>query len=204
MARTRLRLAARRRPGRRDALSPDRRAGTDAAARGRHRALRRRSGGLWRARQHRRPTGDRADRLRRPDAADGRLRCTRRPCAATSRRCARAAPRRTASAACPRRELETTGHVRGERITATLQVPGEGDAPYFADHFPRRPVFPGTLLIDALAGLAVQLASEALPRRPAADAGLDQPMSRSARSRRRARRSNSRSNCSKARASAPG
>ena len=45
-------------------------------------------------------------------------------------------------------------------------MPGADDAPYFADHFPRRPVFPGTLLIDALAGLSVQLASEALPGTP--------------------------------------
>jgi 3-hydroxyacyl-[acyl-carrier-protein] dehydratase len=51
-------------------------------------------------------------------------------------------------------------------MTATLQVPGIDEAPYFADHFPRRPVFPGTLLIDALAGLAMQLASEALPAGP--------------------------------------
>ncbi len=75
-----------------------------------------------------------------------------------------AAPDRFSGVPAPR--LETTGHVRGKRMTATLQVPGVGEAPYFADHFPRRPVFPGTLLIDALAGLAMQLASEALPAGP--------------------------------------
>ena len=36
-------------------------------------------------------------------------------------------------------------------------------APFFGDHFPRRPVFPATLLLDALIRLAVQLAGEALP-----------------------------------------
>jgi len=35
-------------------------------------------------------------------------------------------------------------------------------APFFADHFPRRPVFPATLLLDAQIGLALQLAAEAL------------------------------------------
>ena len=30
----------------------------------------------------------------------------------------------------------------GKRMTATLQVPGVDEARYFADHFPRRPVFP--------------------------------------------------------------
>ena len=75
-----------------------------------------------------------------------------------------ATPNRFSGVPAPR--LETTGHARGKRMTATLQVPGVDEAPYFADHFPRRPVFPGTLLIDALAGLAMQLASEALPAGP--------------------------------------
>ena len=35
------------------------------------------------------------------------------------------------------------------------------------DHFPRRPVFPGTLLLDTQIGLAVQLAGEAAPLRHA-------------------------------------
>jgi 3-hydroxyacyl-[acyl-carrier-protein] dehydratase len=48
---------------------------------------------------------------------------------------------------------------RGERIGAVLQVPAT--APYFDDHFPRRPVFPGTLLMDALATLSLQLAPQA-------------------------------------------
>ena len=45
-------------------------------------------------------------------------------------------------------------------MTAVLQVPELADAPYFADHFPRRPVFPGTLLMDALAALSVQLVQQ--------------------------------------------
>ncbi len=35
-------------------------------------------------------------------------------------------------------------------------------APFFADHFPRKPVFPGTLLLDAQIQLAVKLAAEAV------------------------------------------
>jgi 3-hydroxymyristoyl/3-hydroxydecanoyl-(acyl carrier protein) dehydratase len=33
-------------------------------------------------------------------------------------------------------------------------------APFFGDHFPRRPVFPATLLLDAQIGLALSLAAE--------------------------------------------
>lgn len=62
----------------------------------------------------------------------------------------------------PAPQIEVREHAAGERLRATLQVPRE-DTPYFDDHFPRRPVFPGTLLLDALAGLAVQLAREAMP-----------------------------------------
>jgi 3-hydroxymyristoyl/3-hydroxydecanoyl-(acyl carrier protein) dehydratase len=51
----------------------------------------------------------------------------------------------------------------GERLGAALQVPEAADAPYFADHFPRRPVFPGTLLMDALAALSVQLVQQSGP-----------------------------------------
>lgn len=51
-----------------------------------------------------------------------------------------------------------TGGVAGEAATATLAVPE--DAPFFRDHFPRRPVFPATLLLDAKIGLALSLAAE--------------------------------------------
>ena len=64
--------------------------------------------------------------------------------------------------------IELQEHTTGQRLRATLQVPLQQGTPYFDDHFPRRPVFPGTLLLDALAGLAVQLAREALPGSAAA------------------------------------
>jgi 3-hydroxymyristoyl/3-hydroxydecanoyl-(acyl carrier protein) dehydratase len=54
--------------------------------------------------------------------------------------------------------------VPGESLAAVLYVPAA--APFFADHFPRRPVFPATLLLDAQIGLALQLAAEA-PDQPA-------------------------------------
>ena len=51
----------------------------------------------------------------------------------------------------------------GKKLHATLQVPTSG--PFFADHFPRRPVFPGTLLMNAnfelAAALVVQLPASA-------------------------------------------
>jgi len=67
----------------------------------------------------------------------------------------------------PAPQIEVLEHSAGERLRARLRVPHTDDAPYFADHFPRRPVFPGTLLLDALAGLAVQVAGEASPKAPA-------------------------------------
>jgi len=60
-----------------------------------------------------------------------------------------------------------TAHDRGRSLRATLQVPTA--APFFADHFPRRPVFPATLLLDAQIRLAAQLARET------ADAGEGAP-----------------------------
>jgi len=45
--------------------------------------------------------------------------------------------------------------VQGESVSATLHVPTQ--APYFADHFPRRPVLPATLLLDAQIDMALQL-----------------------------------------------
>ena len=44
----------------------------------------------------------------------------------------------------------------GGALRATLAIPA--DAPYFADHFPRRPVFPATLLMDELGTLAASAA----------------------------------------------
>jgi 3-hydroxymyristoyl/3-hydroxydecanoyl-(acyl carrier protein) dehydratase len=56
-------------------------------------------------------------------------------------------------------EYVVTERERGRRLLAQLRVPGS--APYFADHFPRRPVVPGTLLLDAQLRLAADLAADA-------------------------------------------
>ena len=52
-----------------------------------------------------------------------------------------------------------THRVPGSELRATFDVPGE--APFFGDHFPRRPVFPATLLLDMKMRLALDLAREA-------------------------------------------
>lgn len=64
----------------------------------------------------------------------------------------------------PRPQVVRGEGVPGESLSAVLHVPVT--AAFFADHFPRRPVFPATLLLDAQIGLALQLAAEA-PDRPA-------------------------------------
>ena len=46
----------------------------------------------------------------------------------------------------------------GRRARGTLAIPTA--APYFADHFPRKPVFPATLLMDALGRLATAAAGQ--------------------------------------------
>jgi 3-hydroxymyristoyl/3-hydroxydecanoyl-(acyl carrier protein) dehydratase len=53
-----------------------------------------------------------------------------------------------------------TGGEDGRTASATLHVPES--APFFGDHFPRRPVFPATLLLDSQIGLALDLAREAM------------------------------------------
>jgi len=63
----------------------------------------------------------------------------------------------------PLPELHDLQAQPGERLSATLWVPDADAAPYFTDHFPRRPVFPGTLLMDALAALSVQLVQQSGP-----------------------------------------
>ena len=72
-----------------------------------------------------------------------------------------AAPGRFGGVPLP--ELHDLQGQSGERLGATLQVPEASAAPYFGDHFPRRPVFPGTLLMDALAALSVQLVQQSGP-----------------------------------------
>jgi len=63
----------------------------------------------------------------------------------------------------PEPDLSVLEHEPGRLLRASLAVPE--DAAYFADHFPRRPVFPATLLLDAGAALAVELAA-GLPSAP--------------------------------------
>ena len=46
-------------------------------------------------------------------------------------------------------------HVPGKSLRATLNVPRQ--ATFFADHFPRNPVFPATLLLDAQIRVAARL-----------------------------------------------
>ncbi len=66
-----------------------------------------------------------------------------------------AAPGRFQGVVAPRIVAGAT--VPGESVSATLHVPTA--APFFDDHFPRRPVFPATLLLDAQIGMALQLAA---------------------------------------------
>jgi len=54
--------------------------------------------------------------------------------------------------------LEGAGIRDGSSAHATLQVPE--DAPFFADHFPRRPVFPGSLLMQCNLELVGRLAAD--------------------------------------------
>ena len=54
---------------------------------------------------------------------------------------------------------------RGLSRRASLHVPTS--APFFADHFPRKPIFPGTLLLEAMLALAKDLANETLAAPPA-------------------------------------
>src|SRR6266567_1349806 len=58
--------------------------------------------------------------------------------------------------------MAITAHVAGESVRADLQVPRH--ARFFADHFPRNPVFPATLLLDSQIRLATTLANEVIRR----------------------------------------
>jgi 3-hydroxymyristoyl/3-hydroxydecanoyl-(acyl carrier protein) dehydratase len=59
------------------------------------------------------------------------------------------------------RAVSVIEHVPGERLRAELHVPES--APFFGDHFPRRPVLPGTLLLDSQIDLALLLARDLAP-----------------------------------------
>jgi 3-hydroxymyristoyl/3-hydroxydecanoyl-(acyl carrier protein) dehydratase len=67
-----------------------------------------------------------------------------------------AVPGRFGGVAVPRVQRES--NVPGEMSVGALQVPAA--APFFHDHFPRRPVFPATLLLDAQIALALETAAE--------------------------------------------
>lgn len=55
----------------------------------------------------------------------------------------------------PEPNLEIVEQVPEERVRATLRLPKEAE--FFSDHFPRRPVLPATLLLDAQITLALKL-----------------------------------------------
>lgn len=58
----------------------------------------------------------------------------------------------------PPLSFERAGGETGQVARATFVVPSSSD--FFADHFPRRPVFPGSLLLHANLQLAAQLVNE--------------------------------------------
>jgi 3-hydroxymyristoyl/3-hydroxydecanoyl-(acyl carrier protein) dehydratase len=68
----------------------------------------------------------------------------------------------------PEPEASVIEREPGKALAARLRVPAS--APFFDDHFPRRPVFPGTLLLDRQIALALDLAREAIGTGP--DAAL--------------------------------
>jgi 3-hydroxymyristoyl/3-hydroxydecanoyl-(acyl carrier protein) dehydratase len=63
----------------------------------------------------------------------------------------------------PEHDIEIAERVPEERLRAILRVPKE--AQYFSDHFPRRPVFPGSLLLDAQLELGLKFVAD-WPRWP--------------------------------------
>jgi len=52
--------------------------------------------------------------------------------------------------------VDVVAAVPGKSLQATIDVPAA--APFFADHFPRRPVFPATLLLDLMMRSAMDVA----------------------------------------------
>lgn len=69
-----------------------------------------------------------------------------------------------AEGALPGAELSDLALADGT-ATALLRIPAA--APFFADHFPRRPVYPAALLADAQSQVAAPLAAQALGVAPA-------------------------------------
>ena len=114
----------------------------------------------------RRPSSDRIERLPGSHAARARLRCARGAagaiCVAARRGCS---PRSIQRRRCSSDE-GNRAHC-GKVGAGKLYVPAT--APFFADHFPRRPVFPATLLLDSQIVLATQVAREARTAREGTD-----------------------------------
>lgn len=69
----------------------------------------------------------------------------------------------------PRFMPEKTGGTQADAAEGVFHIPET--ASFFGDHFPRRPVFPGTLLMNLNLGFAIDLASEGI-----ADASLWKPV----------------------------
>jgi 3-hydroxyacyl-[acyl-carrier-protein] dehydratase len=68
----------------------------------------------------------------------------------------------------PRHDIEIVELVPGESVSAILRVPA-GSTAFFHDHFPRKPVFPGTMLLDALIEVSLKAAAGASNWAPAAE-----------------------------------
>lgn len=62
--------------------------------------------------------------------------------------------------------LRIAERVPGERVRASIEVPAS--APFFGDHFPRRPVFPATLLLDTMMRLSLDVARDPTALGPSA------------------------------------
>lgn len=60
----------------------------------------------------------------------------------------------------PSPEVTLIDHDPGKRTRAEMRIPES--AQLFADHFPRKPIFPGTLLLHAQVQLALRIALEAI------------------------------------------
>ena len=60
----------------------------------------------------------------------------------------------------PRHDIEIVELMPGESVTAILRVPADSTA-FFQDHFPRKPVFPATMLLDALIEVSLKAAAGA-------------------------------------------
>ncbi len=70
----------------------------------------------------------------------------------------------------PHFEATDISEIEAGVLGASFQVPGEGD--FFADHFPRKPVFPGTLFMDLCTRFGAGLVGEGAQATGAHDSKL--------------------------------